>query len=473
MTKTDTDHRVDPDRDAEELSRIERSLESMRSGFAAVGRGGRRLGRGTTSSTKALRRAGSSGARRTGSVLDWTRRRAEPVWRHVRPVFAAVTGLGWAMLAVAALAWVGGALLGWVELLIVAAALLIVFVLCALLTIGRTRLSVTVEVSPQRVVAGNPSAGRLRTSNASRGRLLPIMLEVPIGVSRAVFHLRRLRHAEVQEELFALETTRRGVVPIGPATTVRGDPFGLLRRTLPWTDVIELIVHPITVPLNSLGAGVLRDLEGQTTQDTSTSDLAFHTLREYAPGDDRRYIHWRSSARATAVTGESTLLVRQFLDTRRSHLCAVVDGRSDSYMDDIDFETAISVAASVVRRAYADEVDTTVLAGDRIIDSGSLPLTMDAFSRAVMGGDMLLSTRAARASQLAPDTTIALLVTGANTEFGELRRAANHFAPEVNVVAVRVDPTKPVGLTGLTRLTVLSLPQLSGLRTVLGGADVA
>ena len=100
---------------------------------------------------------------------------------------------------------------------------------------------------------------------------------------------------------------------------MRGDPLGLVRRTVRWTDVTELFVHPRTVSLESLGAGLLRDLEGETTQDLSMSDLAFHALREYQPGDDRRYIHWRSSAKA------GRLLVRQFLDTRRSHLSVVVD----------------------------------------------------------------------------------------------------------------------------------------------------
>ena len=57
------------------------------------------------------------------------------------------------------------------------------------------------------------------------------------------------------------------------------------------------------------------------------SDLAFHALREYVPGDDLRHVHWRSSARA----GE--LLVRQYHDTRRNHATVVVDADPAAYPD--------------------------------------------------------------------------------------------------------------------------------------------
>ena len=139
-----------------------------------------------------------------------------------------------------------------------------------------------------------------------------------------------------------MPTQRRGVIPIGPATTVRGDPFGLLRRAVTWTEL-----HRAVRATGDRAARVARRRlaarpRGQTTNDLSMSDLAFHALREYEPGDDRRYIHWRSSAKA------GRFLVRQFLDTRRSHIAVVVDsdaGRPTPTAS--DFELAISAAASI------------------------------------------------------------------------------------------------------------------------------
>ena len=192
-----------------------------------------------------------------------------------------------------------------------------------LLAVGRTQVAIRTQVDPVRVTVGEPASGRIEVTNESRRPLLPLLVELPVGISAARFTLPPLAPGGAHEELFVVPTNRRGVIPVGPATTVQGDPLGLVRRTLRWTDVTELFVHPRTISLESVGAGLLRDLEGETTQDLSMSDLAFHALREYQPGDDRRYIHWRSSAKA------GRLLVRQFLDTRRSHLSIVVDADPD------------------------------------------------------------------------------------------------------------------------------------------------
>jgi uncharacterized protein (DUF58 family) len=410
-------------------------------------------------------------AERLNLAVGLSRARAtiEPRLRPLVRVLATITPLGAIVLIGGIAAWVLGAVLGWPELLIIGCAALLLFVLAVLFTIGRTRLRAQLDLNPRRVVAGNPSAGRLQLTNIARRRLMPTTVEVPIGVSAAQFGLPSLAPGATHEELFVVSTSRRGVIEVGPARTVRGDPIGLLRRAATWTSAIELCVHPITVPLEPLGAGLLRDLEGTTTNETSMSDLAFHTLREYSPGDDRRYIHWRSSAKVSAASGAGTFLVRQFLDTRRSHLAVLVDSDAGSYLDVIDFETAISAAASVVLRAMIDEMQTTVLVGRHVAHEAEPQRTMDAFARADFTSTRL-ATLAERAVQLAPETSVAVLVTGANSSFRDLQRAASHFAAEVNVIALRVDPTRGGGITSVAGLTVLNLPQLSGLATLLAGA---
>ena len=48
--------------------------------------------------------------------------------------------------------------------------------------------------------------------------------------------------------------------------------------------------------------------------------VEFAAHREYVPGDDRRFIHWKSTARS------GTLQVREFLQTRRSLVAVVLAG---------------------------------------------------------------------------------------------------------------------------------------------------
>ena len=189
---------------------------------------------------------------------------------------------------------------------------------------------------------------------------MPSRMELVVGIGVAEFDVPSLAGGAAHEELFVLPTARRGVIPVGPATSVRGDPLGLLRRSVPWTEPVPLFVHPRIAPLGHLGAGFLRDLEGQPTPDLSPADIAFHALRDYQPGDDRRFVHWMTSARV------GKLMVRQFTDTRRAHLAVVVDGSRSAYVDgsaDLceEFELAISIAGSLGVRAVSDEQDVSMM----------------------------------------------------------------------------------------------------------------
>ncbi|HEY0640710.1 MAG TPA: DUF58 domain-containing protein, partial [Pseudonocardiaceae bacterium] len=365
-----------------------------------------------------------------------------------------------------AAAWVAGVRLGWVELVLVAAVGLTALLCGVLLTVGRANLRVAVQLRAHRVIAGGGTDGAVTVTTPARRRLLPVTVELPVGEALRRFDVPVLGGGHAHRAVFTVDTERRGVIPIGPATTVNGDPFGLLRRAVPWTGVVELFVHPVTVPLEPLGSGLLRDLEGRTTTDISMSDLAFHTLREYVPGDDRRHIHWRSSARAGSVGHEGKLLVRQFLDTRRACLMVAVDGDPASYRAAGDVELAISAGASVALRAIRDELDTTAVVADQVAHGMPAHLTLDRFARATPG-PLPLNELVARGLRAAPAVTTAFVVTGPLPGTTDVRRALTQLPPEVNAVVLRVDGGAPAAVSAIGDLTVLTLGALTELPPLL------
>lgn len=389
-----------------------------------------------------------------GSVVERTSRAARTVRRIVTPI-------GWAVLFVMIAAWLLGWQLGWREAMLVAAACLLLLAMSVFFLIGRATLHVNVLLQPRRVSVGAPAAGQVNVTNISPRRMWPIRLELRVGAAVARFNLPSLASSAQHDELFVIPTSRRAVVPVGPALTVRGDPLGLMRREVAWTGVTELFVHPRIVGLDPLGAGLLRDLEGQSSNAVSMSDLAFHALRDYAAGDDRRYIHWRSSAR----TGQ--LMVRQFVDTRRIHATMVVDGQPSSYGSEDEFELALSAAGSIAVRAIQDEQQASIIAANEAVSEGTVQQILDGLTRAEFDDDADLAGLTGNVLRTAPDTSICMLITGSIQPFGVVRRAAAALPPEIDTVALRVDLNADPGMTTVGNITVLTLHALNDLPAIM------
>jgi uncharacterized protein (DUF58 family) len=387
---------------------------------------------------------------------------AERTSDAARVVRRVVTPIGWAVLGTMITAWLLGWQLGWREAMLLAAACLLLLVMSLVFLIGRATLHVNVLLQPRRVSVGAPAAGQVNITNISPRRMWPIRLELRVGAAVARFNLPSLASNHEHDELFVIPTTRRAVVPVGPALTVRGDPLGLMRREVAWTGVTELFVHPRIVGLDPLGSGLLRDLEGQSSNAVSQSDLAFHALRDYAAGDDRRYIHWRSSAR----TGQ--LMVRQFVDTRRIHATMVVDGDPSAYASEDEFELALSAAGSVAVRAIQDEQQASIIASTEAVSDGNIQQILDGLTRAEFAEDEAdLATLTGQLLRTAPDTSIAMLITGSILPFGTVRRAAASLPPEIDTVALRVDPNADAGMTTVGNITVLTLHALNDLPALM------
>ena len=388
---------------------------------------------------------------------------------RVRGLLATVNPLGWVVLRLGVVTAVVALLTHWRELAVLAAACGLLLLLALPFLLGRTRVRVAVTLEPERVVAGESVAAGVDITNVASHGLLPTLLELPVGGATHRYGIPLLAAGATHEESFTVRTERRGVIAVGPATTRRGDPLSLFSRDVTWTGVTEILVRPPMVPLDSLGAGLLRDLEGVPTDAVSHSDLAFHALREYVPGDDLRHIHWRSSAKAMASAGESQLLVRQYLDTRRSQVAIVVDDAAPAWADGEDFEIAMSLAASLAVRAVLDGFETSFVCGEHAASGTDGNRALDAICRSELGPLGPRTGRvpeARRAAAVAPDTSLLFLVSGSATGFDTYRRAAASFPPEVRRFAVLVDArgtSRVVEASGLPVLTVAAKEDLAGL----------
>ena len=386
--------------------------------------------------------------------------------RHVGGWLEPVTALGWAALSIAVVSTTAGLVLGWRELVITGTIAAVVMVLASLFVLGQTRYRVDIDLEFTRVVVGERALGQIEIESMSAKQLMPTSIEVPVGRALAIFDLPRMVQGDVHEDIFVIPTERRGVLSVGPVRSVKGDALGLVRRQVKWTDPVDLFVHPKTLVLADATAGIVRDLEGVTTRDLSSSDIAFHALRDYVPGDDRRFIHWKSTAR----TG--SLMVRQFEQTRRSKIVLALSTHEGDYVDAGEFETGISVVGTLGLQAIRDEMQLSVITScDRVAARTGRTL-LDGLSRIEYEPKARgLSQLASKVGENHADCTLVVLVAGAGSTVTDVQRARLLVPTSSRVIAYLVQPEAPSGvktLSGLTIVTIRSLSELPSFIRKLG-----
>lgn len=373
-----------------------------------------------------------------------------------------ITVFGWMVLLLAVGSWYVGLRWQWLEVTGLAILLTFVWIVAIIWTIGMVRYVVKLKLAGQRVVVEESAVGELSVVNTSNRPCASSVIEVPVGAALAQFAVPILTGRSEFTEIFTVPTRRRGIITIGPVRSVRGDGLGLLRREQNWVEAQELYVHPRTVNVASNAIGFIRDIEGATTHDLSSSDVAFHALREYLPGDDRRNVHWRTTARI------GRLMVRQFEETHRSSLLILLDCLIDDYEVEEDFETGVSVACSLALAAVGDgreialatqKEELPVTTGLRLLDASCLVTPT-----AEQGCDDLASRACARH----PEASVVILVTGQRCPERTLARVRTLAPLDALALALRCGSNAagrrsvggPAGLTAYDLDRVESLPRI-------------
>ena len=350
--------------------------------------------------------------------------------------------------------------LEWLEFRALWVMALVVLVLAVVSIMGRPQHVVAFELDRPRVQAGESVDGRVVVRSTGARRSVPSTLEFSVDEDTASFRVPELTVGAAHEERFSIPTSTRGVVRLGPVRSVQADPLLTLSRIKKLSGIHELFVHPRIIPVGSGAIGFLRDVEGITTSNLSSSDVSFHALREYVPGDDRRSVHWRTTARV------GKLMVRQFEETLRAHLLIMLSTRAADYADPDDFELAVSVAGSLGASALQEERQVTfVTSTEEIRFPGAIGL-LDRLSGVTCVEEAPAMRQVAARHTGEPGLSVVALVTG-NMPRAELRGVQRTIPPGVFSFALRCSGEGRLSRSRSGPMNVFDLAELEQLRPAL------
>jgi len=143
--------------------------------------------------------------------------------------------------------------------------------------------------------------------------------------------------------------SRRGIYQTGQVEVTSQDPFGLFRLSRRFLEPQNYVVFPAALPLPDLDpriANLPSDSRLTRRSDHITPDSS--AVREYAPGDSFRSIHWPYTARM------NTLMVKEFDMGVSAEAWVLLDMFRLSHVgeDDVDNteEMGVTIAASLINR---------------------------------------------------------------------------------------------------------------------------
>ena len=394
-------------------------------------------------------------------------RRAQAVRSHpLKALVAAVTPTGWAVVMLVVVGLALAVAFQWVEALACALAGAVALLLAAMRVAWRPPHVVSIRVPNERIVAGQTAVGEISVRNERARSVRSGIIELPIGTGTGEFVVPPLGAHETWDEMFLISSRHRGIINVGPARAVRSDALGLLRRVRMWDEPVLLHVHPRTVRVPFDATGFQLDVEGVSTGKLSSSDVSFHALRDYEPGDDRRAVHWQSTARL------GKLIVRQYEETHRSHHVIVLDTSCDAWDHD-SFETAVSVASSLGLANLRESRPVSLSTTEGWLPSGVAMRMLDALSevKARSFGD--LSRRVREAVAQRPGVSALTLIVGPNVTDTEAAHLARLVPIDVPVSIIRIGAEGVRARRDLGRGVLLDCSTLDDLPRIIVAGGLA
>ncbi|WP_253953911.1 DUF58 domain-containing protein [Schaalia sp. 19OD2882] len=390
-----------------------------------------------------------------------------PLLRWIRRSVGWVTPVGWAVIACALACVLVVQVFGWVEAHVMAVVCGLALLIAVLWVFVPSPHAVDVRLPQARIVAGQSVVGEVQVRNVRRGRSASGIVELPVGSSAVSFVVPSLAGEATWDEVFSVVTRRRGVIVIGPPRTVRSDALGLLRRERHWSRPLTLHVHPRTTRLPFDATGALVDVEGVTTARLSSSDVSFHALRDYVPGDARRNVHWPTTAR----TGR--LVVRVFEETRRSHHLILLDTNASQWGGE-DFELGVSLAASLGLVGVGASRKVSFATTHGWISTASPVHMLDDLAEVNVSRESVDLVRRLREVQAArPGASVLTVVVGPTTTDDEAAHIGRVCAVDTVCAVLRVKPGSPMSKRRVGEAELVDCPTLNDLQRIVAAGGLS
>jgi uncharacterized protein (DUF58 family) len=253
-------------------------------------------------------------------------------------------------------------LLGWLLSVIVASGIL------SEQTLRGLRVS---RLPPPRLHAQRPFLMGISLRNEKR-RLSSFSIEIEDLVGQKPLdkkcYFLKVPSGRVQTTSYRHVLPRRGICRFDGFRVSTKFPFALFRKSrdveAPGEIVVFPAVHPVVLPApaSHLGGEDLRSRLGRRGE--------FFGLREFRVGDDRRDVHWRSSAR------QGRLMVREYEEEAHRRATIVVDNSLPPGVRPADaeaLETAISLAASLATAYLSRQYAVRLIARGAQVPSAAGP----------------------------------------------------------------------------------------------------
>ncbi|MEZ5408428.1 MAG: DUF58 domain-containing protein [Acidimicrobiales bacterium] len=362
----------------------------------------------------------------------------------LRAVTSMVSANGWLALGLALALAVLALVLGYVELAVIAGSFVMAWLIAVVVALRPSAVVAQRFIVPARVKEGEQAQGLLTITNSGRVRAPPAVATEAFDGRDFPIPLPSIPARSEHVCSYTVTTSRRGRHRVGPLRISRADPFGFVRAATAGGPLAQLVVHPRVYDVPPLRSGRVRDLEGAQQSRRAQGGVAFHHLREYVPGDDRRLIHWRSSAKL------DTLLVRHNVVTHEPSLAIVLD-TSPVYSDAEAFDDAVRVAASLVvagvQGGFPTSLHTTSGYGGAVeLNGDGLIRVLDLLAVVRTGSDDPgLSYLAGVSSGGRAETSLGV-VTGlpAAQQLGRISRVSSRFDTVSTIlIGDRLDRTAP------------------------------